>query len=609
MKTIIRRAFLLLCVVSLNWFTPASRAASPDESLMALLDEDFAAQMANDPLEASRRGRREFDTKMPDLSEAARHRWIEGARDRLTRLEAIALDGLNEANRVSAALLAYELRVRIEGARFEGWQMPMTQQNGPQTALPQLPDFLSFTGEESLRDYAERLEGVGAYLDQMTQNMRAGMASGRTPPRVVMGSVPSQAAAHGDARFQSDPAAHPMFRPFASASAPLAERGKEAIRAVVAPAFARFASFLENEYVPACRETIAAKDLPDGTAFYAFQIKRQTTLDLTAEQIHQIGLSEVARIRAEMMQVIARSDFVRKDARRGEELFAAFVAYLRSDPRFYHQTPEALLAGYRAIAKEIDPEMARLFGTLPRLPYGVREMPSFVAPAAPTAYYYAGSLENGVPGYFIANTYRLDQRPKYEMIALTLHEAVPGHHHQIALAQELKDAGLPEWRTTVDYNFLVEGWGLYAERLGLEMGDDAKSRSNPDGKGLYTDPYDDFGRLSYEMWRAMRLVVDTGMHALGWSRERAIEYMLANSALTQTNIEREVDRYIAWPGQALAYKLGELRIRALRAEAEDALGERFDVRGFHDAVLMQGAVPAAVLEQQVRRWVEDQKKQ
>ena len=584
--------------------TASITLSESDRAVLDLLAQDFEAQMKRDPLEASRRGDRRFDALMPDLSAGARESWITECRTRLEQVRAlISKGGLSPDAQLNAALLAHELSMRLESARFESWQMPMTHQSGPHNSLPQLPDFLSFTSERHYEDYAARLEEVGVYLDQYIQNMRAGMQSGRTPPRVVMGLVARQALAHGDERFTADPQSHPMFKPFAGREGAAAERARKAISEVVAPAFRRFTAFLENEYVPACRETIAARDLPEGESYYTFLIRYMTTTDLASPQIHEMGLSEVARIRAEMFKVIARSDFAQKDALRGDELFNAFVGYLRSDPRFYFTDGDDLLRGYREISKLIDPEMARFFGRLPRLPYGVREMPRFMAATAPTAYYYPGSLENGVPGWFIANTYLLDQRPRYEMIPLTLHEAVPGHHLQVAIAQELKAEGLPQWRETVDYTVFVEGWALYAERLGLEMGDDPRSRENPEGRGLFTDPYDDFGRLTYEMWRAMRLVVDTGIHSMGWTRERAIQYMLDNSALSKANIEREVDRYISWPGQALAYKIGELRIRDLRSEAEETLAERFDIRGFHDVILGSGAVPLDVMTHHVRQWI------
>lgn len=594
-----------------------ARAAAPDPGahaptaedrlLLDLLAQDTEAQKQQDPLEASSLGDRRFDRLWPDLTTEARQAFLAASNERLQAAEAIDESRLSPANRINRRMFLYELRLRNEAERFKLWQFAVTTLSGPHRMLPQVPDNLSFTTDAQLEDYLARLEAVPAYLDQVIALLRQGLGEGRTPARVVMGASAEQALSHGGAKFVSDPGAHAMFRPFVGRNPALNERAKRAIAERVAPAFERLGVFLRDEYVPGCRTTIAASDLPDGQALYAFQIKRMTTTDLTAQQIHDIGVREVARIRAEMMDVIARSDFPRKSELSGDELFRAFVQYLRSEPRFYFTDPEDLLAGYREICKRIDAEMPALFGTLPRLPYGVREMPRFIAPSSPTAYYYRGSLENGVPGFFIANTFKLDQRPKYEMIALSLHEAVPGHHHQVALAQELKHAGLPEWRTMVDYTVLVEGWGLYSERLGLEMGDDKRSASNPAGKGLYTDPYDDFGRLSYEMWRAMRLVVDTGMHALGWPRQRAIDFMLANSALSPTNIEREVDRYISWPAQALAYKIGELKIRDLRAWAEGELGEQFDVRGFHDAVLLQGAVPLELLERQVREWVESRR--
>ncbi|MEC9374545.1 MAG: DUF885 domain-containing protein, partial [Planctomycetota bacterium] len=352
-----------------------------------------------------------------------------------------------------------------------------------------------------------------------------------------------------------------------------------------------------DDYIPAARESIAATDLPDGDAFYNYALSNFTTTQLTAREIHELGKSEVARIRAEMLEVIARSDYPNENNLEGDELLAAFLDYLRTDQRFYHDSPEELLTGYRDICKRMDAELPRLFGRLPRLPYGVREMPAFIAPSAPTAYYYPGSLANGVAGNFVANTYQLDQRPKYEMVPLALHEAVPGHHLQIALAQELQESGLHEWRTLLGYTAYVEGWALYSERLGLEVGDGPR--------GFYSDPYDDFGRLTYEMWRALRLVVDPGIHAFDWSRQQAIDYMLENSALAEANIISEVDRYIAWPGQATGYKIGELRIRAMRERAEQALGDGFNIRAFHDRILEAGAIPLEVLDTRINTWIAD----
>jgi uncharacterized protein (DUF885 family) len=352
----------------------------------------------------------------------------------------------------------------------------------------------------------------------------------------------------------------------------------------VAPAYERLLEFTENEYLPGARESIAARDLPDGEAWYAHNVAVRTTTDLTPKQIHDIGLAEVARIRSEMEAIIASTGF--------EGSFEEFLAFLRTDPRFYHTKAEDLMSEYRDIAKRADPELTKLFGVLPRTPYGVIEVPDYAAPSQTTAYYQRGSLKAGRPGYFFANTYVLDTRPRWEMEALTLHEAVPGHHLQIAIQQELE--GLPWFRQNPSYTAFVEGWGLYSESLGEEM-------------GFYRDPYSKFGQLTYEMWRAIRLVVDTGMHQLGWSRQQAIDFFKENAGKSEHDIVVEVDRYIVWPGQALAYKIGELKIKELRAFATDALGEKFDIRGFHDELLGNGAVPLSVLEANIRAWVEAQR--
>jgi len=483
-------------------------ALAPDDRVLALLAEDLEAKMRRSPTWASMRGDRRFDDRLGDPSPAAEEAWVEAARRRLAALDELPAEGLSPANRINAALLRRELEERIAGHRFRGWLTPVSQLSGPQQWLPQLPERLSFTRRAHREAYLERLRAVPAYVRQTIANLRAGVAAGLTPPRVVLGSAPAQALAQGDPALAEAPEEHAMFAPFAELPGddPLAASARAAIAEAVVPAFRELGEFLRDDYLPACRESTAAVDRPDGAAYYAWRLRVMSTLDLGPEEIHTIGREEVARIRAEMMETIARSDFPRRDALEGDALFAAFVDHLRTAPRFYHDTPGELLRGYRDVAKRVDAELPALFRTLPRNTYGVRPLPDYLAPSAPTAYYYSGSLENGVPGYFMANTHRLDQRPTYEMVPLTLHEAVPGHHLQIALAQELE--GLPEWRTTLHFTAFVEGWALYAERLGLEMGEGPR--------GLYADPYDDFGRLSYEMWRAMRLVVDTGLHDQRW---------------------------------------------------------------------------------------------
>lgn len=605
---------------------PDAKPQTPDEAnarLLALLAEDLEAQKTHDPVTASRRGDRRFDALLPDLSPKGQQAISDDASTRLAALLSIDAALLTPSNRLSGALLQRELEERIASFRFAEWQMPVTPLSGPQQWIPNLPDVLVFPDRIAIADFLTRLQKIPDVVNQSIDNMRQGYRNGRTPPKEILARVPAQAAAVGAPEYINDLTTHPLYAPFRSLDFHdvLARDAREVIRTGVIPAFRAFAAFLENEYLPRCRASTAAADLPAGEAFYAWRLRTNTTTDLTADQIHELGLSEVKRIRDEMLRVIALSDFPRKQELLAdpEALFQGFLEYLRTDPRFYYTKPEDLLAAYRDAAKRIDAELPRLFRTMPRLPYGVREMPAFIAPSQTTAFYQPGSLEAGVPGYFVANTYKLDQRPKYDIIPLTLHEASPGHHFQISLAQEMTD--VPEWRTRLIHTAFIEGWALYAERLGLEVGEgpppshygdssDAPAQpapGTPEYRGFYQNPYDNFGRLTYEMWRAMRLVVDTGLHHKKWSRSQAIQFMLDNSGLTRENIEREVDRYIAWPGQACAYKIGELRIRELRSRAEASLGAKFDRRLFHDALLKSGSVPLDVLEQQIKDWIETQK--
>src|SRR5712692_268590 len=391
----------------------------------------------------------------------------------------------------------------------------------------------------------------------------------------------------------ADPMGSPLLEPFTEFSAGfpeaerirLTDRAKKIYASAVAPALQKLHDYVASTYLPGCRESIAATELPNGAAVYAFHVRWQTTTNLTPQQIHEIGLSEVKRIRAEMDKVIATTGF--------KGGFDDFTEFLRTDSRFFYDQPDNLVNGYRIIAKKIDPELARLFGKLPRLPYGVCVIPDFKAPSQTTAYYQPGAPSAGRPGCYFVNTYNLRARPKWEMEALSLHESVPGHHLQISLAQEME--GQPEFRKHVGYSAFVEGWGLYAESLGEDL-------------GMYKDPYSKFGQLSYEMWRAVRLVVDTGMHSMGWTRDQANQFFKDNTGKTDQDITVEVDRYIVWPGQALAYKLGQRKIRELRGEAEKKLGAKFDARRFHDAVLEQGAVPLSILEPHVKHWMDSQAK-
>jgi uncharacterized protein (DUF885 family) len=418
--------------------------------------------------------------------------------------------------------------------------------------------------------------------------MRKGMEAGITPPKITLRDVPQQIRN----QLVDDPAQSPLLGAFQQMPASvdslqqesLRKRAHSAFSEKIAPAYERLLAFVEEEYIPAARESIALRDVTDGEAWYAYNVRQRTTTDLAPEAIHQIGLREVARIRSEMEKVIGSSGF--------EGSFEDFLHFLRTDPQFYHTTKEGLLQEYRDIAKRADPELMKVFGHLPSTPYGVIPIPSYAEKSQTTAYYMEGSVEAGRPGYFYANTYALDTRPRWEMEALTLHEAVPGHHLQLSIQNELEN--VPWFRKIGSYTGFVEGWGLYSESLGEEM-------------GFYRDPYSKFGQLTYEMWRAVRLVVDTGMHHLGWTRQQAIDYFKENAPKQEHDIIVEIDRYIVWPGQALAYKLGELKFRELRAFAANELGAEFDLREFHDEALGQGAVPLHMLDTNIRSWVAEKK--
>jgi uncharacterized protein (DUF885 family) len=421
-------------------------------------------------------------------------------------------------------------------------------------------------------------------MAQVMDLLRRGMAEGWTQPAVPLRGVPAQITGQlVDTVEQS-----PYYIPFKTMPATISSEDQAALRAAataaikdgVQPVLARFREFVTDSYLPAGRSSPAISSVPDGAAYYRFAIKRETTTDLTAEQIHQLGLSEVARIRKVMDSVITASGF--------KGSFADWLKFLRTDPQFYETSADGLVRRYRDLAKRIDPELPRLFAELPRAPYGVRPFPDFEAPSQTTARYYPGAADGSRAGYMLVNTYRLDARPLYELEALTLHEAVPGHHLQLSRAQEL--TSLPDFRRNGDYTAYVEGWALYAESLGSEL-------------GFYKDPYSKFGQLTYEMWRACRLVVDTGIHAKGWSREQAIKYMMDNTAKSEQDVTVEIDRYIAWPAQALAYKMGELKIKELRARAEEELGPKFDIRRFHNAVLDNGPLPLETLEREIVAWI------
>ncbi|HLL05433.1 MAG TPA: DUF885 domain-containing protein [Myxococcaceae bacterium] len=559
-------------------------AATPTEEFQKLLDEHWAWHLKTNPLQATSLGVRDYDRELGDPSLAEADRQAAQAKAFVARLDKLDTTKLSESDRLNHAILRRDLSRTVEGNRFGQRTMRFSNRGGWHTFLATLPDQLPFYTKSDYESYLARLEAFPAYNKASLAVSREALKGGYVHACEPMQGFEKTIATH----IVTEPAKSVFMRPFKTKPASITDadwkaletRALELVSTQLVPAYREFQTFYTTQYAPKCRKAVGASAMPQGKEFYAYRVKTNTTTDMTPEQIHQLGLSEVARIRAEMDQVVKRANF------QGDR--KAYVEYLRTDPRFYAKTGEELMTVAASLAKRIDGEMPKLFGRLPRLPYTVKEIPPDIAEGTTTAYYESGAAETGRAGVYRVNTSKLDQRPLYEMPALTVHEAVPGHHHQIALQQELE---LPKFRRhAVFFTAFVEGWGLYSERLGIEM-------------GLYDTPEKDFGRLSYEMWRACRLVVDTGMHAKGWTREQAINFMLENTALSRHNIEAEVNRYITWPGQALAYKIGELKIRELRTKAERELGDTFDLRAFHDAVLENGPLPLDVLESHVNAWI------
>lgn len=586
-------------------------ATERNAQLVAILDEHDAWGQRENPVEASMRGNDAYAGLLSDESPAATARRTKELQDRLARLNAIDRTTLSEQDALDASLLAYEISLSLERATLHPEQMPVDSLGGPHIWLPQMADRLPLRTSVQREGYVQRLEALPTQLAQITEQMRLGLKAGRVPPKILLRRSAAQAREQASAEIRADVSKSPFYKPFAVSDAgdALAARARKAIADGIVPAFEAFAEFLEKEYIPGCRESVGISQGVDGLRAYEIALKSHTTTDLTAQQIHDIGLREVASLRREMVATMRETDF---DETLGkglsdDALFKAFIEHYRGLDSSYWQDGETMMRDYRVIAKRIDPELPRLFGTLPRNPYGVREIPRFAARTSPAAYYYNGSVRSGTAGYFMVNTTNLRQRPKYAAISLTIHEAVPGHHFQIALADELE--GVHQFRTQLGYTAFVEGWALYSERLGLEMaGGEIGNALKPatlaaSQRGLYAEPLDNVGRLSDELWRACRLVVDTGLHAFDWPREKAIAYLLENTAITEHDAASEVDRYIGWPGQACAYKIGQLKILELRARAQEQLGEKFDVREFHDVILLGGALPMPVLEERVNRWL------
>ena len=556
---------------------------SDSAKLHRLFDLDWEYNNVAYPEYATQTGYPGQNDRWTDLSIAAINRRRADLSGKLKTVLAINRARLNAPDQLSYDIFKRRGQEEIEGTQFPGDLLQVDQMSGPQYSA----STIAAMPAETVKDYADiiaRLRALPALVDQTIALLDSGVKRGVTPPRITLRDVPGQMTN----LIPEDPLKSALLAPFTRFPVGIAESDRALLRADAVrayneqdrPAFQRLQNYLTNTYLPRSRESIGMNALPDGAAWYAYNIRVQTTTTRTPQEIHDLGLAEVKRIRAQMDSLIRSTGFT------GD--FVAFTTMLRTDPKFFYTDSATLVRAYRDITKRIDPELPKLFGRLPRLTYGVSTIPSYAAPSQTTAYYQGGSPEAHRAGQFFVNTYKLDTRPTWEMEVLTAHESVPGHHLQIAISQELE--GIPEFRRYGGYTAFVEGWGLYSESLGPEL-------------GLYKDPYSKFGQLTYEIWRAIRLVIDTGIHSFGWSRQQAIDYFKANSAKTENDITVEVDRYIVWPAQALAYKSGELEIKALRKYAEQELGPRFDIRAFHDQILSQGALPLDVLDTRIRAWV------
>jgi len=563
----------------------SSVVAAPADDFETLLNEHWEWTLAENPVRASRLGDRRFNDQWPDQSLAAFERRHEDRRTFLRRLLAIDPADLSSAQQLNYDLFRRSLQDDLDGHPYKAFLMPMSQRGGVQS-LESAAETIRLDTVADVEDWLSRMADVEQVIEQTTERMEEGRRSGYMPPAILMQRIPDQISA----QLVEDATTSPFYAAFETLPVAISDADQTRLRdnarmiidEEIVPAYRQFLRYFEDTYLPASRATIGASSLPDGEAYYEYVARSFTTTQMTPDEIHRLGLSEVRRIRDEMQLVIDELEF--------DGDFNEFLHFLRTDPQFYYDTPEALFDGYLAVSKRIDPELVKLFGKLPRAPYGLRPIPANIAPDTTTAYYNGPAADGSRPGYYYVNLYRPEVRPKYEMEVLSIHEAVPGHHLQIALQMELEN--MPNFRKYSGFTAFTEGWGLYSESLGYEM-------------GFYKDPYSKFGALTYDMWRAVRLVVDTGMHYKGWSRDQAIDFFKANAAKTEADIVNEIDRYISWPGQALAYKIGQLKIMELRRQAEVTLGPDFDVRDFHDALLAGGALPLEVLETRMNRWLAD----
>lgn len=566
-----------------------SMAQSADVQLQRMMEAYWSYRLQESPTLATSAGLDDFNHLLPQVSPVDRARRLRIEEDFISQLDSISRSALSSENQINHALLEWVLRRSIDDMRLNTSRIPFNTFSGFYSGALRASYGVPMTTEEDYRDYIARIQEFPRYFSENIENMRQGMREGFVLPKIVIDgvlpTVQAQVYDNPDQSSLAEPVLNVSEQLPENVRAQILDDTRAAIRSYAIPAFRQLTTFLQDEYYEQASDSIAASDLENGEEYYAHQIRVYTTrTDLTAADIHQIGLDEVSRIRAEMDVVMRESGFTGS--------FEEFTEFLRTDPQFYATSAEELLREASFIAKKIDYKMPEFFGRLARAPYGVVPVPDEVAPNYTTASYNSAPIGGNRGGAYWVNTFALDQRPLYELPALTAHEAVPGHHQQIAIAREIED--MPDFRKQLYFSAFGEGWGLYSEKLGIEM-------------GIYEDAYEHFGRLSYEMWRACRLVIDTGIHSQGWTRQRALDYLSSNTSLSAQNVRAEVDRYISWPAQALSYKLGEMKIVELRLRTEAALGNRFDIREFHDVVLGQGALPLDLLEIVVDQYIEEQR--
>lgn len=576
-------ALTFLCLVS---FSVVPQPSDPDEQLLSLFKKYDEYNLRSSPESATYDGDHRYDDKLSDYSEEANIASYDTVRSFLSELTGIDYNSLSYDNKLNYDLFKSSLEQSLEGEKYKWYYTPMTQQWGIHISFPQLIYVQPTSTFEEYQKYFKRLRGFEKQIDDNISNMRKGMSAGYMPPVFIM----EQTLPQMEKVMNVEPDKSIFYSVLANENK-LSPEEKEAvskelkdiIQNNINTSYKKLYDFVKNEYLPKCRTDAGIWSMPDGKERYENSIKYYTTLNYTADEIHKLGLKEIERIRAEMEKV--------KDETGFKGTLDEFNHFLKTDSQFYYTNKEDLMNGFREILKKVDTKLPALFGRLPDAKYDLREMEEFRAASAPQAYYYSAPEDRSRPGYFYVNTYNLPARPKYTMTSLAMHEAVPGHHLQISIAQELKN--LPKFRRELRVTSFVEGWGLYSESLGYES-------------GLYDDLYQLYGALTFEIWRACRLVVDTGIHDEKWTREQAYEFMKKYTPTSDADIQSEIDRYISWPGQALAYKIGELKIKELRKKAEEKLGDRFDIKSFHDTVLKNGAIPLPLLEKVVNEWIASQ---